>query len=102
MNLFCKRYSVCAQCKVHFEPAPQARHSELCTEHRKPVIEKEDRILRVLEWAKLNWEKLEPQALEAQKAQMQMSQQALGNLYNSQMAAQSRSGISNIAGLFGL
>ena len=65
MNWFCKKYTACQQCRVHFEPAPpHERHPELCPEHRKPVVEREDRILRVMEWAKANWEKLEPQALE--------------------------------------
>ena len=61
MFKFSKSYSVCQQCKVHFEPH-KGRHPELCATHRDPVIHKEDRIARVMEWAERNWEKLEPEA----------------------------------------
>ena len=63
MNWFrTKPHSVCKECRVHFEPTFGGRHPELCPTHRKPVVELEDRILLVCEWAKANWEKLEPDA----------------------------------------
>ena len=95
MNLFSKKYSVCATCKVHFEPAPHERHAELCLEHRKSVVEREDRILRVLDWAKLHWEELEPKALDEYNKRNQLSQAALQNMYNQAMNSPSRSGVAN-------
>lgn len=64
---WCKKYSVCSECKVHFEPAPnhEAKWGHLCPTHRKPVIERDRRIAAVMEWAQANWEKLEPEALKA-------------------------------------
>ena len=77
--IFRKHYTVCKQCSVHFEPAEaHERHKELCPEHRKPVVDIENRIERVLDWAKVNWEKLEPQALEEE----QKRNQTLCDLYN--------------------
>ena len=81
MRFFCKPYSVCETCKVHFEPEPTVRHAELCPAHRKPVVELEDRILRVVNWAKANWEQLEHQAMEQERNTKQMSQEALSKLY---------------------
>ena len=99
MNWFCKKYTACQQCRVHFEPAPpHERHPELCPEHRKPVVEREDRILRVLEWAKRHWEELEPKALEDYNKQNQISQAALHQMYNQAMSAPSRSAASDLMG----
>ena len=102
MNLFCKKFSVCQQCKVHFEPAPTERHAELCPEHRKPVVEREDRISLVVNWAKLNWEKLEPQAIEDYNKSHIASKAALQQMYNQQMAISSRSSASDLMGALGL
>lgn len=99
MNWFRKPYTVCQQCKVHFEPAPSERHAELCPVHRKPIVEIEDRIEFVLRWAKSNWEKLEPQARAEYLKDLQISQAQMQNMYNAQMAAPSRSGIGDLMGL---
>lgn len=95
---FWKKYSVCQQCKVHFDPAPTERHAELCPVHRKPVVELEDRIMRVMEWAKAHWEELEPKALEEYNKRNQMSQAALQQMYNQAMSAPSRSAASDLMG----
>ena len=88
MNWFCKKYSACQQCKVHFEPAqPHERHPELCPEHRKPVVELEDRILRVMAWAKANWEKLEPQALEEDRKMHAAMQASFSQMANNMAGA---------------
>lgn len=89
VSWFCKKYRICAQCRVHFEPDMVLRHPELCPEHRKPVVELELRKELVARWAAANWEKLEPQAKEDEAkmrsafglgdlAQMQVS----GNTFN--------------------
>lgn len=83
MNFFCKKYTACQECRVHFEPAPQGtRHAELCPEHRKPVIEREDRILLVVEWAKRNWEKLEPRALKEEAERQKTAFTGISAVYN--------------------
>ena len=94
MRFFRKPYSVCAECKVHFEPAPTSRHAELCPQHRKPVVEREDRIAIVVDWAKQHWESLEPQALQASQAAMQ-------NMYNASMQSPIKSGIGSLYSLMG-
>lgn len=104
MRFFCKPYSVCATCKVHFEPAPTERHAELCPEHRKPVVELEDRILRVTDWAKRNWEKLEPQVLKEEAKRTAASNAALQKLYRQMQPVGSQqgavySGLGQAAGL---
>ena len=96
MRFFFKTYSVCQQCKVHFDPAPTERHSELCPQHRKPVVELEDRILLVVNWAKANWEKMEPQAIAETNKINAMSQEALQRMYNQHMAQPSRSAVSSM------
>ena len=66
---FKKYYSVCDQCQVHFEPATgmESHWGNLCPLHRKPVMDKDLRMKRVLDWAKHNWEKLEVQYLDEVK-----------------------------------
>lgn len=102
MNLFCKKYSVCKECKVHFDPAPSERHAELCPAHRKPVVELEDRILLVVEWAKRNWEKLEPDALKEEAERRKNIATYCAAAYSQQMAMPSRSGVGDLMGVFGL
>jgi|SRR3990167_4262556 len=102
MNLFRKRYSVCAQCRVHFEPEPSyLRHAELCPAHRKPVIELEDRIERVMVWAKANWEKLEPDVLAEYTKNKAAIQEALQRAYAGINQAQSPfySGLSELGNI---
>ena len=61
MRLFPKRYSVCEQCRVHFEPY-DGPGSRLCENHRAEWLAMEVRRCAVISWATTNWEKLEPQA----------------------------------------
>src|SRR3990167_5895829 len=89
MNWFCKKYSVCEKCEVHFEPATQSRHAELCPEHRLPVMELEDRILRVTDWAKKHWEKLELQMLKEEEEMASLYTKNMQNHFNMMAAQQS-------------
>ena len=84
MTWFCKAYSVCEKCRVPFEPDKSARHPELCPEHRRPVVELEDRISRVVNWAKLNWQKLEPEVLKEEANLNQQLQQQFANMAQAQ------------------
>lgn len=61
MRFFCKPYSVCGNCGVHFEPI-KGDWNHLCSICRKPHVERQARIDRVVAWARHNWEKLEEQA----------------------------------------
>ena len=105
MNLFrSKPHSVCAECRVHFEPQAGVRHPELCPTHRKPVVELEDRILLVCEWAKANWEELEPKAKEQlakRNATHASMLQGLGNSAMSQQQNAAAQANNPYAGTFG-
>ena len=90
MALFCKKYAVCEKCRVHFEPDKSARHQELCPEHRRPVVEREDRISRVVDWAKQNWEKLEPKVLEEETERQQIRAQGFAQMAQAQAQAQAQ------------
>ena len=61
MNFWKRKYSVCDECHVHFEPATgyEARWGNFCPTHRKQVKERDEKKERVLSWASLNWERLE-------------------------------------------
>ena len=94
--IWCKpKYSVCDECKVHFEPATgyDRQWGNLCPTHRKPVIEIYHRKQAVMLWAGKNWERLEPEAQKElavdhaanmalqQSALKQMAQGQQGNVY---------------------
>ena len=67
---FKPKYSICSECKVHFEPDNcDKRFAHLCITHRKPVMERELRKDAVMYWAAQNWEKLEEPAKENEKKQ---------------------------------
>ena len=55
-----QKYSVCAECGVHFEPVTghESKWGHLCATHRKPVKERDEKKDLVLSWASKNWEKL--------------------------------------------
>ena len=59
-------YSVCAACKVHFEPVTgyEAQWGQYCAEHRKPIIEDHQRTERIMSWARQNLDRLEPMMQE--------------------------------------
>ena len=91
-NWFCKNYSVCSECKVHFEPVTgyEARWGNLCSVHRKPVREHEQRYETVIQWARVNWEKLEPQMQEEVKNSAGIFSAAMQAQFNTMAAAQVR------------
>ena len=85
MSWFKKRYSVCSECQVHFEPATgmdAERWPDLCPTHRKPVKERDLRKDSVLAWALQNWEKLEPQCKEECSKQNQAAQELFSQWQN--------------------
>jgi len=61
-----KPYSVCEECKVLFEPAPECerRWGHLCPAHRKPQIELHNRRTAVVQWVEAHWEAWEPRYME--------------------------------------
>ena len=106
MNWWKPTYSVCSECQVHFEPACgiEPRWASLCPTHRKPVLERELRIKKVVLWARQNWEKLEPQALEEEKRGQAAQAQGLGSVLaaqQAQAAAAARFPLSYVRGIFG-
>ena len=95
MNWFSRKqeYSVCIECKVHFEPATEMeaiRWPYLCPTHRKLVMERELRIDKVVRWARENWEKIEPVALEEERLNQARFSQAIGDLAERQRLAANR------------
>ena len=67
MRLFPKRFSVCEQCRVHFDPY-DGPGSRLCENHRAEWLAMEVRRCAVIAWATANWEKLEQQVNEERAA----------------------------------
>ena len=103
---FKKYYSVCDQCQVHFEPATgmESHWGNLCPLHRKPVMDKDLRMKRVLDWAKHNWEKLEVQYLdEVKKTQVVMNDwaqaqsQNINSLFGQSLSGQGLGGLDQKA-----
>ena len=60
MRFFPKRFSVCEQCHVHFEPF-EGEGAHLCSVHRGEWVDLQRRKKAVVLWAQCNWEKLEAQ-----------------------------------------
>ena len=65
MKFWKPKYSVCEECKVHFEPATfepatesESEWGHLCPTHRKPIMERDLKRRAVMTWARLNWERL--------------------------------------------
>ena len=60
MKWFKPRHSVCSICEVHFEPVTgyEARWGNLCSLHRKPIRERDEKKDAVMAWASINWEEL--------------------------------------------
>ena len=92
MRLFPKRFSVCEQCRVHFDPY-DGPGSRLCENHRAEWLAMEVRRCAVIAWATANWEKLEQQvneeraAFAGQRAQsMQEHYANLGRAQNSPLS----------------
>jgi len=65
-RLCCRPYSICKECRVHFEPAVgvDSQWGDLCLTHRKPLIDAVRREANILQWARQNLDKLEPMMLE--------------------------------------
>ena len=100
-----QKYSVCAECGVHFEPVTghESKWGHLCATHRKPVKERDEKKDLVLSWASLNWEKLYDTAKkEMDELQAAYSKAACSSLAD--MAASQRAAMSNVTkfGLQGL
>ena len=65
MNWFKKKYTVCATCRVHFEPYTDDQdYFNLCPAHREEPLKLQHRINIVMKWARYNWAKLESQIFE--------------------------------------
>lgn len=59
------KFKVCTKCHVCFEPTLEAleeKYLNLCSTHRKEVMELDQRFKVVLSWASKNWLRLEEQA----------------------------------------
>lgn len=86
---FCKPFSVCADCGVHFEPlsksSSQHEWAHLCRRCREPHVELRRRRDRVVEWARRNWQKLEAQVAEEEKAIDEAYSRSISQLQQSQM-----------------
>ena len=56
MNFFKQKLNVCSECKMAFEPATgyEAKWNDLCSVHRKPLVEQKREIDRVVLWAMSN------------------------------------------------
>jgi len=114
VNLFfCKRYSVCTECGVHFETVTgyEARWGHLCAVHRKPVMQKDEKRDKVIAWATSHWERLveqvEKEEAAIRAAYNSTSLSAQQNAYNvgfGQGSSQEQSGFQKeaIRKLFGL
>ena len=75
------KYTVCQQCKVHFEPYSNlSLFNYLCPTCRKPVEETYNRKKAVINWAESNWEKLEPKYLKDKKKQDERLDNNFGSL----------------------
>ena len=99
---FKQKHSVCKQCGVHFEPVTgyEARWGDLCSTHRKPVMEKDLKRDAVMRWAGDNWERLAPQ-MEAEAAKereaydksMQAAMNSLGSSLSADIQSSAEWGI---------
>lgn len=94
MKFWKPKYSVCEECKVHFEPASEAESEwgHLCPPHRKPVMERDLKRKAVMKWARQNWERV-AEMMEKEIAAEHAAEVARNQSAYEQMArAQPRSG----------
>ena len=90
-----KKYSVCSECKVHFEPDNcENRFAHLCISHRKPAMELARRKDAVMAWAASNWEKLEAQYKEDDKINTGILSATLQNAYASSSPRETATSLS--------
>ena len=88
MRFFCKPYSVCTYCRVHFEPHNDGQpFTEYCGTHRQPHLDKWRRYETVMAYAKAHWEELEPAAIAERDKNNQMTQSMLASLASMQQAS---------------
>lgn len=68
-KLFAKKFSICSECGVHFEPVVgyEERWGHLCQAHRKEVRKRDEKRDCVMAWASANWENLAKQ-MDAERA----------------------------------
>lgn len=103
-----KKPAVCSECGLHFEPAHGSHGSDLCSTHRKPLLELERRKAFVLAWAAQHWQELEEQAQRAAQptcygnSSNLAALQAAANAYGNNQAAQGGGLQGRYAGPFGL
>lgn len=91
-----KRYSVCTECHVHFEPVT-GLFADLCYTHRKPELELHARKQAVILWATSRWEQLEDQ-MKMEKAADRAAWQAANQDLLKSMAAQQSASMNAYAG----
>ena len=101
-----KRYSVCKECGVHFEPVTgyEERCGDLCRTHREPVMRADHKRDAVLRWAGANWEKLFDQMITEQQADDEAKKASGAESFNRHMdqAALMRSSAASHGFLWGL
>jgi hypothetical protein len=96
-----QKYSVCAECGVHFEPVTghESKWGNLCAVHRKPVKERDEKKTLVIDWATANWEKLydtaKKEVYEQREAYNKLAQSSLSNI---QSEAQRQAAMSQSLG----
>ena len=85
------KYRVCSECQVHFEPATgyEAQWPNLCSMHRKPAVEHQRRMERILEWARYNLDKLEPMMLADEAAIHKINETVLSQMANAAQGGES-------------
>lgn len=98
MNWFKPKYTVCAECGVHFESVTgfDGRRGNLCAFHYKPVMERAMRKDAVLAWAANNIErlgKMMDKELAVEEAEYNKQMAAMHNMSMS-AAHQAQSGAS--------
>ena len=99
MKFWKPKYSVCEECKVHFEPASneESEWGHLCPTHRKPVMERDRKRYAVMAWARCNIDRLAKmmdEERDAEIASLRAAKSARNQSIYEQMArAQSQGGV---------
>lgn len=104
-NFWRPKYSVCKECGVHFEPVVgyESRWGYLCTTHRKPVMERDQKREAVIAWASGNWERLaemmEKETADRRAAYDQLPQALIKNIALAQTNQSSSAYANGMTGL---
>ena len=102
MKLFCrkeKEYTVCATCRVHFEPygneyATDISFADRCPKCRKPLVEVGERKRVVMDWIERHWEEYE----EAAKKEAADRKAAMASAMRASLAASGSSPLNALSG----